>query len=177
MEQESGLRRFAGDILYGNRITTGVRLLMGAMLIFSGYFKMMDPEAFGTVISGYDIIPGVLVGWAAMIIPPLELILGLCLVAGYKVRASALIAMAMMFLFMIFMTVNLARGRNMECGCFELKRLGLDIGESLSAWLVLRDVVFLFAFAILFAAERHLLSLEGLIVRLRLKNLEETRYQ
>lgn len=177
MEQESGLRRFAGDILYGNRITAVLRVLMGALLIFSGYFKIMDPEAFGAVITRYDIIPGTMVGWAAMVIPPLELLMGLCLVAGYKVRASAFIAMGMMLLFIVFMSVNLARGVKFDCGCFEMKRLGLDIGETLSGWLVARDILFLVIFSVIFTADRHLLSLEGLIVRMRLKNLEETRYQ
>ncbi len=177
MERESGIRRIAGDIAYGNRFTVFVRVLMGSVLIFSGYFKILDPEAFGVVITRYDIIPDVLVGCTAIIIPPLEMLLGLCMIAGYKTRASAFISMAMMLLFMIFMAVNIARGRNFECGCFDMKRLGLDAGERLSVWLLVRDLIFLLVCTIIFLADRHLLSLEGLIERSRLRNLEETRYQ
>lgn len=177
MGNESALRKALNGVLYGNRITVMIRLALGAMLAFAGAVKLTDPASFGLVVARYDILPDSLVPYAASFVPPLELILGLCLLVGLKVRASAAVAALLMTAFIAFITVNVARGRTFECGCFQLGLLGINVAENVSPWLILRNCLFLCGFALVFRAERHLLSLEYFAERTRLKNLEKTKYE
>jgi uncharacterized membrane protein YphA (DoxX/SURF4 family) len=177
MNGESGIRRAISSTLYGNKLTVVIRILLGAMLVFSGSLKMVDPGAFGKVIARYEILPEILIAYAAIIVPALELLVGLALLIGFKVRASALIAVFLMAAFIVFMAVNVAGDRRFDCGCFNLRILGLDFTETVSPWLIVRNVIFLAGFALLFRARRHLLSLEHYIEKSRLKNLEKTKYE
>jgi uncharacterized membrane protein YphA (DoxX/SURF4 family) len=147
------------------------------MLLFTGCVKLLDPESFGGLIAGYDILPSVLVPYAAVWVPVFEAVIGVLLVIGYKIRASAMTAIFLMALFIVFVSVNLIRGRSFDCGCFGLSRIGLGIQEEISAWVVIRDLFFLAAFALVFSAERHLFSLENYREKMRLKNLEQSRYR
>ncbi len=171
------IKNFFVDLKYGNRITSAVRILLGSMLLFAGVIKLLDPESFGGLIAGYDILPPLLIPYAAVWVPVFEAVIGLLLIIGYKVRASAMLAILLMALFIMFISVNLVRGRSFDCGCFSLSRLGLGIQEEISAWVVTRDLLFLAGFALVFSAERHLFSLENYREKMRLKNLEQSNYR
>jgi uncharacterized membrane protein YphA (DoxX/SURF4 family) len=177
MSGESMIRKGINSTLYGNRLTSVIRIVMGLLLVVSGALKLPDPGQFAQVIMRYDIIPADLAPYAAVLVPALETLLGLLLVVGYRVRAAALIALAMMLAFGAFIAANVARGRTFDCGCFELGRVGIDFGETVSAWLVVRDLLFAAGFAVVARAQRHLYSLEYLVERTRLKNLEKTKYE
>jgi uncharacterized membrane protein YphA (DoxX/SURF4 family) len=177
MSGESGIRRAISSTLYGNKLTVVIRILLGAMLVFSGSLKIIDPEAFGKVIARYDILPEILIAYAAVMVPALELLVGLSLLIGCKVRASALISVLLMAAFIVFMAVNVVRDRRFDCGCFNMRMFGLDFTETVSPWLIVRNVIFLVGFALVFRARRHLLSLEHYIEKSRLKNLEKTKYE
>jgi uncharacterized membrane protein YphA (DoxX/SURF4 family) len=177
MNGESGIKRAIGSMLYGNRFTTAVRLLLGAVMVFSGAVKITDPELFGMAIARYDILPELLVPYAATVIPALEFVIGLSILIGFRARASAFIAVLIMAMFIVAISINLARGRQIECGCFHSRLLGFSFAETVSPWLVVRNMIFLTGFLIVFRAERHLLSLENFIEKVRLKNLEKTKYE
>lgn len=177
MSGESGIRRAINSTLYGNRLTAMIRILLGAMLVFSGSLKIVDPEAFGSVIARYDILPEIIVAYAALLVPALEVLAGLFLLVGCKVRASAFIGMLLMIAFFFFISVNLVRGRRFDCGCFNVGILGLDFYESVSLWLAFRNVIFIAGFVLVFHAKRHIFSIEYYIEKSRLKNLEKTKYE
>ncbi len=177
MNSESMFKKGLNSTMYGNRLTAAVRLLLGAMLLLSGALKLPDPGQFAQVVARYDIIPLDLIPYAAVLVPALETLLGLLLIVGYRIRAAAFISLLMMIAFTAFLAVNLARGRSFDCGCFEVSRLGIEFGETVSAWLVVRDLVFVAGFALVARAQRHLFSLEHLVERSRLRNLEETKYE
>lgn len=177
MSGESMVKKGVNSTLYGNRLTAAVRILLGAMLLGSGALKLPDPGQFAQVVALYDIIPLGLAPYAAVLVIALEMLLGLLLVVGYRIRAAACVSLLMMIAFAAFITVNLARGRSFDCGCFELSSLGIDFIETVSAWVVVRDLVFAAGFALVVRAQRHLCSLEYLVERMRLKNLEKTKYE
>jgi uncharacterized membrane protein YphA (DoxX/SURF4 family) len=177
MSAESGIKRAINSTLYGNRLTTVIRILLGAMLVFSGSLKIVDPEAFGRVIVRYDILPEILIAYAAILVPALEIVVGLFLLIGCKVRASAFIAMLLMIAFLVFISANVARGRRIDCGCFNVGILGFDFAETVSPWLAVRNMIFIAGFALVFYAKRHLFSIEYYIERSRLKHLEKTKYE
>ncbi len=177
MNGESGIRRAIGGVLYGNWLTTAVRLPLGGLMLYSGAVKMADPSLFAAAVVQYDILPALLAPYAALVIPAIECIIGLSLLAGFRVRASSAIAVLLMAVFMIAVSVNLARGRLIDCGCFQPALTGLGSAGTLGPWLLVRNAALLAGFALLFRADRHLLSLEHSIEKSKLKNLEKSKYE
>lgn len=94
---------------------TLIRFILGAIFIISGTAKAVDTQAFIGLIQNYDI--GFL-AYAAIIIPPLEIILGLFLWFNIETKTSALIMMiSTIFFTVIFLEVWLTKGIE-DCGCF-----------------------------------------------------------
>jgi len=160
------------DSMYGNAVTMVVRVVLGAMYLFSGVVKALDPEAFAAVIRLYNILPGALVAYAAIVIPYVEIVLGLCLAAGYKVKAASTTSAGLMIVFSIAIAYNLLRGETFECGCFELKRLGLGFEERISYYLVFRDLALMACFILLYRVKKHVLSVEDYLERKGLRKLK-----
>ncbi len=173
----NSLRNLIRDTVYGNGLTFAIRVFLGGLLLLLGCSKLYDPSAFGDVIARYDILPQAFIGYAAIVIPVLETVVGLFLVIGYKTRASAGLSIILMIFFILFIGVNLARGRSFDCGCLDASQFGLDIHETISGWLIVRDLFFLAGFSLLFKAERHIISLEDYGEKERLRHLEHSKYE
>jgi uncharacterized membrane protein YphA (DoxX/SURF4 family) len=157
------------NTLYGNAVTTFLRVFMGALFLYSGSFKAVDPEAFGRIVAMYRIIPGDLVPYAALFFPYLEITLGALLLAGYRIQSASLLASGMLFVFSIAIGLNVLRKETFDCGCLELQRLG--ISEAISPSLLLRNAVLILVLVLTFTAKRQMLSLDGRLERKKLREL------
>jgi len=156
-------------IFYGNSITFVLRIFCGILFLYSGFFKVLDLENFGKITMMYDILPLVFIPYTAIIVPVLELALGALFLFGYKIRAACFITILLMLMFMVFIGINIARGKTFDCGCFELSQFGIK--EEIGVPLLARDAVIVVFAAVLFYAKKHLFSLESLIEKIRLKNI------
>jgi putative oxidoreductase len=154
------LKKLISGIIYGNNLTAFLRLGLGIVFIYSGVFKVLDPSNFKDVIILYNIVPVLWAPYGAIVIPWIELITGIMLFFGFRVRPASLILVLLMMSFTAFIAVNLASGNIFDCGCLELTRLGLGINENVSIALVIRDLVFTVLLLLIFAAERHLCSVD-----------------
>jgi putative oxidoreductase len=162
-------QNFARSVVYGNLLTATLRVLCGLLFLYSGIFKVLDIEGFGRVVDMYSILPPVLVPYVAIVLPPLELMLGAMLTAGYRIRAASCLSMLLMVVFAAAILVNIARGANFDCGCFELSRFGIP--ERIGWPLVLRDAVLFAVFGLILQARRHLFSLEYYLEKRTLSTL------
>jgi uncharacterized membrane protein YphA (DoxX/SURF4 family) len=167
-EDRSGLLK---RVLYGNYITAAIRIVMGSLLVFSGFFKVLDIESFGNVIAMYDLAPPWSIPYAAFTLPVLEIAIGMFIALGIRIQASSLIAAVLMVFFAVIIAISVARGQTFECGCFELNRLGIGIDERVSLSLVARDIVFAALYLLIMTAKNNMLSLERVLERLRLRYL------
>ena len=113
------------------------------------------------MIIKYDVIPEITAPYAAIIFPFVELILGFFLLIGFRVRAASLVLIGLMLFFTIAISINVMRGESFDCGCFELSRFG--IAEKISISLIIRDIIFLLIFILLFFAKRHIFSLGSIV--------------
>ncbi len=163
--------RFFRYMRYGNTATAVIRTALGAMFVYSGAVKELDPAMFAGVVERYNMVPPGLAPWIAVVLPVIEIVIGACLVFGWRIRPSALVSMGIMLVFIAGISVNLYRGETFDCGCFHLERFGLDAQENISPGILLRNIVIFLLFFYVFIAERHLFSIEGIIERFRLKNL------
>ncbi len=114
------------------------RLILGGVFLYAGFVKIGEPAGFAGSVAAYRLLPYFGNYLAAAVLPWLEVLCGLLLIAGYRTRAAASLVLLLLLAFMAALVSALARGLDIDCGCF---RHG---GEKTSAWTALaRDGVLL----------------------------------
>jgi uncharacterized membrane protein YphA (DoxX/SURF4 family) len=134
-----------------------VQLALGVIFIAAALPKIVDPPSFAHMIYNYRIVPGSLVNLSALAMPWVELMCGVALVLGiWRGTARTLVA-AMLVTFIIAITVNLARGNAIDCGCFDVSAAGKSVEERLAdmRFVIFRDLGMLLMTAQLWWAARH----------------------
>lgn len=109
------------------------RIVLGLVFLYAAYTKLKQPWlVFAMSIDSYQVLPewGVLA--VARTLPIAELLLGLALLIGYKLRWVALVATAILMVFFVLMLRAYGKGLGIDCGCF-------GVGEALTAKTLARD--------------------------------------
>lgn len=96
------------------------RICLGLVFVAAGGLKFQDLGEFRRVVADYRVLPAGLVAPVAGLLPPLELAAGVALLAGVVTRPVAAAVLAALAAFAIAVTLNLARGRRVDCGCFSV---------------------------------------------------------
>ena len=94
------------------------RLYLGVVFVYACLHKIADPGAFAIDVATYQLVPLPLVNLLALVLPWVELLGGVLIIIGFRVRAAALLLAAMMVVFMVALGWALAKGLDMSCGCF-----------------------------------------------------------
>jgi len=119
-----------------NQIVTYIsRIIVGFIFIVASIPKIADPAAFAKSMEAYSLFPNFILPGAALVVPWLELVLGLLLIFGILLRGSSLLSSILFIFFSIIIAISLLRGLSIDCGCFgtdgaalSLKRLFEDLG-------------------------------------------------
>jgi uncharacterized membrane protein YphA (DoxX/SURF4 family) len=117
------------------------RLILGGIFIYASIDKIAYPAAFAQAVYNYQILPDILVNLTAIVLPWLELVLGVFLVFGFLREGSASLSTLLLIVFLGAMVFNLARGLDINCGCFSSSTDGK--GDAPMVWYVIRDGLFL----------------------------------
>jgi uncharacterized membrane protein YphA (DoxX/SURF4 family) len=112
------------------------RLILAGVFIYSGYVKVQEPLQFAVAISGYKMVPENLIFPMARFLPWAEIVLGLAILIGWKIRYFSAATAALLLFFIAVLAITISRGIEANCGCF-----GLD--ERISPLTILRDSLFL----------------------------------
>jgi putative oxidoreductase len=134
-----------------------VRWYLAVLFVGASLHKIADPRSFAVDVATYDILPLALVNLAAIALPWIELAAGGLLLLGLRVRPAALLVAAMMVVFLAALSIALARGLDMSCGCFASQGAQED---PISGLTVLRDLAWLGLAAWLIAFDRGLVGLD-----------------
>ena len=128
--------------IFGSRwVELIARWLLGATFIYASSHKILAPAEFAKLVYGYNLFPGELINIIAIVLPFIELITGLALILGFYPRSAAIIIMAMLILFILILSINIARGYEFDCGCFSVNKLS----QTESPWFTIaRDIVLFF---------------------------------
>ena len=105
------------------------RLFLGFLFLYSALDKILYPAKFAEVIYNYRLLPVELLNICAMIVPWIEITIGITLLLGVWVTASALLLSGLTIVFIGLLLSAIVRGLNIECGCFSL-----DAEGSLVSW-------------------------------------------
>lgn len=138
-----------------------LRFILGIIFIASSIDKITNPEQFLEVINNYDIVPVFITPFAAIILPWIEFICGLFLLTGILVNSAASILIFLLLIFIFGISVNLYRGADIECGCFDL----LFEGESIGFLSIIRDIIIIVLAVILIYVNKNIWTLEKYVLK------------
>jgi uncharacterized membrane protein YphA (DoxX/SURF4 family) len=131
------------------------RLIMAGIFIYASIDKIAHPAAFAKDVYNYQILPDALINMTALVLPWIELLLGACLLAGIWLPGAVITVNGLLIVFLASLIFNLARGLDVNCGCFST---GSDAPAISAGWYLLRDVGFLavgvFLFYVVFLKRR-----------------------
>lgn len=115
------------------------RITLGLIFTLASLSKIIHPAAFADAIHNYQILPDALVNITGIVLPWLELTLGILLITGIWLPGTILASTALLIVFWGSLLLNLVRGLDVHCGCFTLS----NEGKPDMPWYILRDAGFL----------------------------------
>lgn len=125
-------------------IVWAARVVVAAVFVAAALPKIADPLAFAAAIRGYQAFPSWSHNGLAALVPMLELVGAIALVSGWKRRAGAILLGGLTLAFIALIASVIARGIDVECGCFGQAAAAEAIG-----WpLLVRDLGLLAAIVI-----------------------------
>jgi uncharacterized membrane protein YphA (DoxX/SURF4 family) len=96
----------------------GCRLGLGGLFLYAGLIKAGDVSGFARDIAAYQLLPYTLNYLVAGTLPYVEILAGLLLVLRRNVRSAALLLALLTVVFLGAIVSVLARGLEIDCGCF-----------------------------------------------------------
>ena len=99
-------------------LTVRVQFVLAAFFVVAGASKIADPPGFAHEIHNYALVPAGVVNAMALILPWLEVAAGLALFFGIFKRTATRILGLLLLVFIVALSINLARGKPVDCGCF-----------------------------------------------------------
>ena len=124
-------------IIDSDIIALMARIILAGIFFLAAYYKIVDPTAFGKSIWNYHILPAQTINIIALILPWLEVLVGIALLVGAYYRGAVLWANIMLAVFITALASTIYRGLDIDCGCFKAAasavgpawdQLYLDIG-------------------------------------------------
>lgn len=113
-----------------------VQNAVAVVFFIAGLAKMVSYRRFRAAVAAYELLPAALVPVVARAVPAGEVLIAGALVADVMLPVAVAAAVGALMLFASAMAVNLARGREIDCGCG-----GGSDPRPISWRLVLRNVV------------------------------------
>jgi len=121
-----------------------VSIGFGLLLLLAGVHKLTELQKFRANLSAYEILPAALIAPASILVPSLEVLLGVAWLLALKPMFVALATAVLLFGYTSAIAINLLRGRiHIDCGCGMASTAGRD--QPLSWGLVLRNLALIIA--------------------------------
>lgn len=125
-------------------------IVLGAIFLAAAFLKAADIALFGEQVASYGIVEGGAARLTALLLVPLEALLGASLVTGFRRRLAAAGTAMLLVLFIVVTAWAWSQGRGESCGCFG--SLSASRGP---AQVIVEDLVFLgLALVVLFTGAR-----------------------
>lgn len=148
-----------------SRWWTALRWVLGALMLWAAVSKLAQPTEFLGSIYAYDLpLPQSWLQLVAVVLPWLELLCGLLLLANIWSETALTTIIALLAVFVLATGQAWSRGLNISCGCFNLEILGADSSAKL--------VKFIESAAFAFFRNLVLVCITWLLLRQRLAELE-----
>ena len=106
------------NVLNNKYLLLVLRAILAFVFIYAAILKIAEPGDFGQAIANYKLLPNNFINILAIILPWIEISAGLLLLFGVAVKENSIIISGMLIIFIIAIAISLARGLNIDCGCF-----------------------------------------------------------
>lgn len=120
------------------------RLVTGGVWVVAGAIKLPDPASSVDAVRAYQLLPEAVVPTVGQLLPVVEVVVGLALVAGLLTRGAAVVSAVLFVAFIVGIASAWARGLTIDCGCFGGGGYDPD-AASKYPWEIARDVALLAA--------------------------------
>lgn len=136
-----------------------VRITIGFIFLYASWDKIRHPSEFAEIVSNYKLLPYVLINLFSLILPWIEFICGIGLIIGLRIRSCSILLSILVLIFIIALSINWARGIDINCGCFSTEPqikysipslIGRDILILLFIIMLIKENNFIFAIDNLF---------------------------
>ena len=109
------------------RVRHGLQIALGLLLVWAAVSKIANPTKFLGDVLAYQVpLPRVIFRFVAAVLPWIELLCGLLLMAGSWLEAALGLASGLFGTFFFATGQAWFRGLKISCGCFDLKLLGFS---------------------------------------------------
>jgi uncharacterized membrane protein YphA (DoxX/SURF4 family) len=95
-----------------------IRGLLGAVFVFAGVSKLIDPESFAIIIGSFGLTPVSWVNPLSVILPLVELSAGWGMFFGARWALHLVICLTIGFIAVL--TYGIRLGLDVDCGCFSV---------------------------------------------------------
>ena len=125
-------------LLLKNRwVILAFRIVLGIVFLYASFEKIRDPGSFSGNIQNYQMLPYGITNLFSIFLPWVELYVGACLMLGVFVDGAAFLSAGRLVMFIIALGQAVARGLDIECGCFSQE------GSLVGLNTLLRDLIWL----------------------------------
>jgi uncharacterized membrane protein YphA (DoxX/SURF4 family) len=136
-----------------------LKLALGFVFVVASIGKIMDPQGFAKDVYSYVILPSYIVPLFAAIIPWIEFIAGLLLLFDIYPKSNTLIINGLLIVFIFAILIDVYRGIEISCGCFDF-----IFPEEKIGWVtIVRDLVLLVFGLIIMFFDHNEVKVYGLI--------------
>lgn len=118
------------------------RLVLSAAFLLAALPKIQDPVAFAASVEGFRVVSGQTAVWVALLLPWLELVIGIGLLIPPIRRGSGLLVALLLIVFIGLHASAWMRGLDINCGCFGQSEGDTPVNY---LWLILRNAALLAA--------------------------------
>ena len=121
-----------------------LRYIVAITFLLSAVPKLLDPKAFVAVVRSYGIVFDQIAWPVSIAVMISETAIAIGLICGILLGSTLSLALLLAAVFLILISIMLASGRQVECGCFFW-----DNGKLLSAYTLARALSLAIAVAVL----------------------------
>ncbi|WP_231122984.1 MauE/DoxX family redox-associated membrane protein [Nocardioides sambongensis] len=138
------------------------RLVTGGVWLVAGALKVTTPEESINAVRAYQLLPPAVADLVGLVLPALEIAVGLALILGVLTRAAALVSSVLFVAFIVGIASVWARGIEIDCGCFGGG--GAEAGAADAyPWEIARDAALLAASLLVLVLRRTALALDNVL--------------
>jgi uncharacterized membrane protein YphA (DoxX/SURF4 family) len=94
------------------------RLVLGGVLLAAGLLKYQHLDKSQMAVRAYELLPISIANFLGIVLPFVEIAVGILLIIGAATKVSALLSGILMIAFIIGISQAWARGLSIDCGCF-----------------------------------------------------------
>jgi putative oxidoreductase len=114
-----------------------LRLYIAGLFIYAGMVKINYTAEFAETIASYRLVPYWGINAMAVSMPWIELVSGILLLCGIRVRSAVVVIGSLLVMFTVGIAINLIWKAPIDCGCFH------TLGDTISWKTFVRDLIWI----------------------------------